>query len=558
MSRNGETDVGFLHHEPCPECGSDDNMARYDDGHGYCFGCEHYEKGDGDDAAGSGDDSSCERSSPLVSRNLLDGEVIALRSRRISEDTCAKFGYRVGTNRRGKVVHIADYKNDRGQVVAQKTRTKSKKFHVIGNLKEALPLWGQWLWRDGGKKVVITEGELDCMSMSQMQGNKWPVVSVPNGAAGARKAVKQAVEWLHKFDEVVFMFDQDEPGEKAAIACASVLKPGRASIASLPLKDANEMLMAGRGGELIDAMWGAKPYRPDGIITMGELKEEILKPVNYGLPWPWQALTDATYGRRRGEVYGFGAGTGIGKTDLFTQIIAQTVVELGLPVGLFYLEQEPVETARRVAGKVAHKRFHVPDAGWTQDELLETWDKLMDSGKIYLYNHFGCTEWEIIESRIRYLVHACGVKDIFLDHLTALAAAEDDERKALERIMADIGSLVKELDITLYFISHLATPEGRPHEEGGRVMIRHFKGSRAIGYWCHFMFGMERDQQAEDMTARHTTTFRILKDRYTGQSTGMTFFLGYDADTGLLYEKPDEAEDLSDDNDEFSYDDIPF
>ena len=85
-------------------------------------------------------------------------------------------------------------------------------------------------------------------------------------------------------------------------------------------------------------------------------------------------------------------------------------------------------------------------------------------------------------------------------------------------------------------VSHLATPMGKPHEEGGRVSIRHFKGSRAIGFWCHFMFGLERDQQAEDETERQTTTFRVLKDRYTGQATGLTFPLNYDHVTGKLYE----------------------
>lgn len=32
----------FTHHEACPECGSRDNLARYSDGSGYCFGCRHY------------------------------------------------------------------------------------------------------------------------------------------------------------------------------------------------------------------------------------------------------------------------------------------------------------------------------------------------------------------------------------------------------------------------------------------------------------------------------------------------------------------------------------
>ena len=34
----------FVRHEPCPGCGSKDNLARYDDGHGHCFGgCGHWE-----------------------------------------------------------------------------------------------------------------------------------------------------------------------------------------------------------------------------------------------------------------------------------------------------------------------------------------------------------------------------------------------------------------------------------------------------------------------------------------------------------------------------------
>jgi twinkle protein len=164
------------------------------------------------------------------------------------------------------------------------------------------------------------------------------------------------------------------------------------------------------------------------------------------------------------------------------------------------------------------------------------WAKLEQSPKVYAYDSFGVNDWTVIEERIRYLVEAHGVRHIYIDHLTALAAWQDDERKALEVIMSDIGGLVKELDIAVYLISHLATPEGKSHEEGGRVMIRHFKGSRAIGFWCHYMFGLERNQQDDDPSVRGLTTFRVLKDRYTGRATGATFFLRYDQSTGMLEE----------------------
>lgn len=35
--------MGFKQHEACPNCGSKDNLARYDDGGAFCFGCHYRE-----------------------------------------------------------------------------------------------------------------------------------------------------------------------------------------------------------------------------------------------------------------------------------------------------------------------------------------------------------------------------------------------------------------------------------------------------------------------------------------------------------------------------------
>lgn len=473
---------------------------------------------------------------------LGDQRQTPMNARALDLGTCERWKYHVADHK-GKTIQVANYFNDRGQLVAQKCRTKDKDFFVLGNLKDALPLYGQWLWKEGGKRVVITEGEIDALSVSQAQDNRWPVVSVPNGAQGAAKAVSKAIEWLETFDEVVFMLDDDEPGQKATQECVQLLSPGKAKIAQLPRKDANECLKHGEVDEIIRAIWNAKSYRPDGIVTLADIKQDILKPIERGLPWWLEPLDKLTYGRRTGECYAFGAGTGVGKTDFLTQQVVYDVVELDQPVALFFLEQQPIETAKRVAGKYAGKRFWIPDGSWSDDELMGAIDTLEKSGKLYMFNHFGAGEWDIIKNRIRFLARSEGVKLFYLDHLTALAAAEEDERTGLERIMAEIGGLVKELDIVLHFVSHLSTPDGKPHEEGGRVMIRHFKGSRTIGYWSHFMFGLERDQQAEDEEERQTTTFRVLKDRLTGQATGKTIFLGYDAESARLYPQTDLFED---------------
>jgi twinkle protein len=535
-----ESDSSFLHKEPCPACGSRDNLARYTDGHGFCFGCKHYEP------STDSTTTTTTKRKPMPADLIPLGESIALEGRKLSEETCQKWRYTVSKMpfdwpreepliRAGEDVHVANYLDDTGTVVAQKIRSASKQFCFLGDTKAA-GLYGQWLWRNGGKQVVITEGELDALSVSQVNGNKWPVVSVPNGAQGAKKALERSLEWLEKFESIIFMFDNDEHGAAAVQECAPLFTPGKVKIAKLTLKDASDMLKAGRGGEIIEAMWGAKEFRPDGIVTVADIEEEALKPIEQGLSWPWPALTAATYGQREGELYTIGAGTGVGKTDVLTQLVMHDLTVHHVPVAGFFLETSPVDTLVRVAGKLAGKTFHVPGDGWTPDELREAIAKVKGAAPLYLYDNFGATDWQVIKGKIAFLAQAMGVKDFFIDHLTALAAGEEDERVFLENTMEEIAGLTKRLKLRMHLVSHLATPEGKSHEEGGRVTIRHFKGSRAIGFWSHFMFGLERDQQEEDLTKRNTTTFRILKDRKTGRGTGKTFALTYDPKTGLLNE----------------------
>jgi len=519
--------AGFIRHCACEACGSRDNNALYADGSTYCFGCEASTRGDAEAPIAS-------RKKPMAADIVTEGlEIRPLLARKITQETTQHFGYSVASVG-GKLVQIAPYYDADGNLVAQKLRTSDKKFSIRGDISKALP-FGSHCWQKTGKKLVVTEGEIDALTMSQVQGNSWPVVSVPNGAQSAKKYIAENREYFLGFDAVVLMFDMDEPGRKAAKECAEVIGSPRAKIAELPLKDANEMLQAGRAKELIDAMWRAKEYRPEGIVDMASLKDAVKAAPTRGISWWSPTLTQLTYGIRTGEIYCFGAGTGVGKTDFFTQQIEHLVAD-GHSVGVFALEQHPVETAKRIAGKAAKKTFHIPDTGWTESDLDAAWAKLTSKGKVFLYDSFGANEWESVKEKIEYLVHAHGVRYIFLDHLTALAAAAEDERIALEKIMADMGALVKRLDVALFLISHLATPETGSHEEGARVTIRQFKGSRAIGFWCHYMFGLERNQQAEDEAERTTTTFRVLKDRYTGRATGQTFLLGYEQATGLLFE----------------------
>lgn len=529
----------FLRHESCPSCSSSDGFAIYqqEDGSrdGTCFVCKHYSKLDTNK-----DDKvvAIPTSKKLIDLSKIEGlPCTDLTDRKITQKIAEKYGVRVSYNETDKSIekHYYPVHDKKGTIIGYKVRKLPKEFYVLGSTKGAT-LFGQNIAGGKGKILIITEGELDALAATQMfhqKGKNYRVVSLPTGANIS--SIKDNLEWVESFESVVLSLDQDEPGRKCAEEIAEILTPSKCKIMSFSEKDPCDMLLKGKGNEYYGSLLKASTHKPDGIVGVEDIFEEAIKQPERGLDWPWPALTEVTYGRRRKELYGFGAGSGCGKTEGFKEIIHHTIETDKLPVGLLFLEENPATTLKVIAGKVANKRFHVPDGSYTEEELKSGIEQL--KGKVFLYNHFGQKSWSTLRSKIRYMVISLGIKDIFLDHLTALVADEPDVNNALGRIMADMASLTQELDFTLYYISHLSTPSGSPHEEGGRVTASQFRGSRTIMFWSHFLFGYERNQQAENEKDRNTTTMRILKDRYTGLGTGHTLQLFYDHETGRMLEE---------------------
>lgn len=518
-----------VRHEACPDCGSRNNLARYDDGSAYCFtpNCERYEP---PEKSGG---SLLERKSMKPDKSLLpSGSYADLPARGLRADTLRRFRYTLG-EADGTPCHVAAAFDDNGNVVAQKLRFPDKSFRWRGDKSAVSMLFGQHAWGTGGRRLVITEGEIDAMTVAQVMDLKWPVVSVLDGASDDR-SVRKALSWVETFDSVVIMFDGDDAGRDGARKIASLLSPGKAKIASLPDgKDPNDLLREGKGGLIATAIFEAKAFRPDGIKRLSDLIESACKPVEMGVPYPWIGLSEATYGTRGGQIIGLGAGVGVGKTEVFCEI-AKHRVELGRKVAVFSLEQPPTETVLRLGGKFMEKPIHVPGVDWDPEELRKALAPFEES--YFLYDHFGSTDWDQIKRHIRWLAKSEAIQDVFLDHLTALTSHADDERRSLDAIMEEMSSLAQNLGITIFFVSHLATPDGTPHEEGGRVFEKHFRGSRAIAQWSHFMIGLERNKQHPDPRSRNTTTLRVLKDRFTGQSAGECIYLRYDTPTNRMVE----------------------
>ena len=515
----------FVKHEACPECGSKDNLARYTDGHAYCFGCSYFEGASG---------PTQHKETNTVS-DTVTTEFMPLTRRSITEETCKKWDYGVG-DFKGTPVQVANYRNDKGKVVAQKLRFPNKDFLWVGNTK-AVGLWGSNLWREGGKMVTVTEGEVDALTVSQLFKNKWPVVSIPNGAAGAAKSIAKHIDWLEKFETVVFCFDQDDAGRKAATDCSMLLSPGKAKVVTnMPGKDANECLVSGKGEEVVNAIWGAKVFRPDGVIAGEDLWDVIITDNEMvSVDFPWAGMNDKLFGIRQGELLTLTSGTGIGKSSVCREL-AYYLIAQGHKVGYIALEESVKRSAEGIMGVYLNRPPHLWERyNVSEEEKRDAFDHSVGSGRMIMYDHWGSQDPNNLISQIRYMARSMDCTHVFLDHLSIVVSGmgEGDERRMIDNTMTRLRSLVEETGIALILVSHLKRPDGRGHEEGAQTSLSQLRGSHAIAQLSDGVVGMERNQQ-DDILA-NVLTMRVLKNRYSGD-TGLACQLEYDKDTGRLQE----------------------
>lgn len=537
-------DSKFIRHQPCAKCGSSDANSIYDDGHQWCFSCATYVPPDGRgdaeghpdeaEAGGDGIDTGRQGSRPVLAGlgSKVQGRVQGIPNRRLDEKTCALWGYEVGEYN-GKPCHIANYRDLSGKWVGQKIRLPNKEFTFIGSSKD-VGFYGEWLWSKG-KRLVICEGEVDALSMSQAMGNRWPVVSLPNGAQGAAKVIKKRYDYLQNFEEVILMFDMDEPGQKAAQECAELLPVGRVKIARLPLKDANEMLVAGRVEELMQAFWNAQPYRPDGLLTTREMRDAILEADEKGLSYPFSGLNDKLNGILPASLITVTSGSGLGKTTFMREIAYHLHTVHKKQVGMIMLEETTKRTVRSLVGLHLNKLIESDLSNTSREEMTAAFDALFAERDIALYDHFGSTEVDNILSRIRYMARAMDCTHVILDHLSILISGiqVDDERKMIDVAMTKLRTLVQETGITLFLVSHLRRPNGdKGHEDGATVALGQLRGSHAIAQLSDAVIGLQKPE--EDPTG-DATELVVLKNRETGER-GSAGILHYNRDTGRLSE----------------------
>ena len=559
-----EEEEALLTHQPCPCGNSSDAFALYPS-HGYCFSlsCKNEKKrysknelseelkemldqyGTTSTEVKEEEEESIEELFSSVS--LSKGTFENIKSRKISKATCKLFGVTLKIQEEGgqEINHYYPYYDRNGSHVANKVRGRGKSFLWEGSGKDALLFGQQVFGSSSAKAVTLVEGELDALSCYQLLGSRYPVVSVKNGVGNALKDCKNNYNFLNSFKEIVICFDRDESGTTGATQ-VSKLFPNKSKVVTLEDgKDPSDYLKENRSADFTRRWFAAERYTPANIVRGEDLLDRLQnQPTPESLTLPWVGLQDLTYGIRKGEMWTFTSGSGMGKTQVLRELSYHIQQHTEDNIGLLFLEDPLEDAARGMMSLSAGKPLHLPTTEFTQNEWDDSFMDTLGTGRYVFFDSFGSNDIDTIIDTIKYMRYACDCRYILLDHISILVSDQSvgDERKALDEIATKLKTLTIELDIWLGMVSHSKRPTGKPHEEGGQTSLSELRGTAGIGQLSNMVMGLERNGQDPDLYLRNVTLIRVLKNRFSGL-TGPACYLHYDRKTGRLSQIDDPSKE---------------
>lgn len=509
----------LIRKEACPQCvaegrdSSADNLAVYDDGHSFCFG-------------GHG----------LLANGVQEekGTLQTVEQRGLKARTLVFFNIRTKVAPDGKPLSTG-FLWPNGALQIRDWDTKEFRWH-LGSPAPVPGLFGMNLFAGGGHRyVTVTEGAYDAASIWQaVYGNSQGTGddgqgfdNIRPGAAVSVRSASTAVadcvaarSYLDSFERIYLAFDNDPAGRAAVAGVAKLFDYNKVyHVKFSHRKDANEFLQHGEADELKRLWWNSKRYLPETIISsVSEFKKILSKKAAWGVSYPFPTLNQMTYGIRKGEMVLVKAMEKVGKTAFMHHIEYNLLKELpDAKVGSIFIEEPKERHLQQLAGLELQKPVHLPDSGVSQDRIDAAVETVVGSDdRLFIYNHFGTDDPEVLLDTIRFLVSGCGVGYILFDHISMSVSGikgKESEREALDYITTRLAMMCKELDFALIVVSHI-------NEDGTT------RGSRWLTKTADITIHLERNSNAEDPSERTRLHLSVPYNRYcyhTGPAGTLVF-----------------------------------
>lgn len=577
-------------------CGSRDAMEVYehDDGShsATCFSCEGYIVNlDFENMCGGGSYKSPAKEKQEWKSNMYLPTLETVRddytafdepSRKLRESVYNKFNVKMELQGDGVTIDKVFYPSHRNGVhTGYKVRTRFESGHpevkkdpsklgklkcfteVIGDNKKGIQLFGEDIFDPSvyNGRVILTEGQEDAMTMWHIttqftkDESGYPCVSPQNGAKVAW--VRQSVEYLDRFKEILLCVDQDEAGDKFKKELIKLLPSGKVKVMTLPkgIKDISDYWTSSNSSakrakiisDVKSRLYNAKKETPVGIKnlddvweTYKELGDEILIP----LPDCFGALQYDTGGLELGGVHGIVAATSVGKTLFLREIVYNIRKATAYNVGICSAEDTCEEYLMNLIS--CHISKPLREFSKSERDLDEEFEAMKylrgeDKDRFHILDNAGTADLDELLEKVEWLIVAQDCKVIVLDPVTLLVGSESSD---LDDFMSNILKLAKRHMVAFILVFHTRkTQQGaKAASQGGEVTIEDIKSSGSGGQVCSTIMLLNRNKEHDDETIRNTTTARWGKFRRKGWVTGTKDFLFYEKETSRLTNGQDPAE----------------
>lgn len=285
------------------------------------------------------------------------------------------------------------------------------------------------------RKILITEGEIDAMTMHQYDLGVG-CLSIPLGGGGKNKQawIENEFDRLATYDEIYVNMDDDEDGRAAEREIMERLGNYRCRLVKLPYKDANECLKNGVTREEIQkCLKSAKSLDPLELKRGRSFSQGIKNGINhitdfqkgYALPW------DKAFGTlnfRPGELTIWTGINGHGKSQLLGYIMLDQMKQ-GANVCIASFELEPEKTLIRMMRQSTGMRQ--PSDNYI-DEICEWW-----GDKLWVFDLAGTAKADRLIEVFKYGRQRYGIDVFVIDSLMKCGFADDDyngQKKFLDKL----------------------------------------------------------------------------------------------------------------------------
>lgn len=374
--------------------------------------------------------------------------------------------------------------------------------------------------------VFITEGEIDCMSLSDLGVN---AVGITGGAG---TIIPAWIKQLEHFEKIYLVYDSDEPGQKGAREIARRLGMERCFNIVLPDNDVNQWVMKGGTKEAFQTLvQSARLFEIENVCTTETAFRELIKEFDRkrdatALEPHWPSVNRLTGAFESGDLIVVSAKEKTGKTTWCLNL-AYHWAKQGHAILFYCLEMRPTRLLRKLI-QVALSR--------SSDELnphalLNGYGQVSEYPIYWGYNYRKVAA-EVVFETVRQAWKRYGVEVVIFDNLHYLARDIAHQAQEVGYISRSFKLLAEELEIPIVLIA-----QPRKIDRSAIMGIEDLKDSSSIGADADQVIILYREKtkanEGGQSSFKAETLVRVDASRY---HPGGETLLHFDGERGVFSE----------------------